>query len=100
MSRALCHLAQEHSSPGRRFLLWSATFGESSPLPLGQGSRGMGLVSPHILSPVLLSVQGCGTGNLQLVLLVLLFDFLQDVDFQPGSLSVFPNVLYDFQCHL
>lgn len=52
------------------------------------------------LTPVLLSVPGRGTGNSQLVLLVLLFDFLQDVDFQPGSLSVLPNVLDDFQCHL
>lgn len=38
--------------------------------------------------------------NLQFVLLVLLLDFLQDVNFQPGCFSVLPNIFYDFQCHL
>lgn len=38
--------------------------------------------------------------NSQFVLLVLLLDLLQDVNFQPGCFSVLPNIFYDLQCHL
>jgi len=54
---------------------------------------------PLVCKDVVLTTQ-VSCRNLQFVLLVLLFDFFQDVNFQPGCFSVFSNIFYDFQRHL